>query len=175
MNAPIRELPWDPVAEAARSWEDHGWSDAAPGMAAITSVLRAYRLYQAKMDVILRRYGLNALRYEVLIIIYFSKRSALRLGVIADRLQINPPTITYCVRSLEEINLVVREPNPTDGRGTLAVLTDKGKKVVREATAVVNAEVFEAVSLSEAECGTLNMLLFKLRHELAAAPHPRDE
>jgi DNA-binding MarR family transcriptional regulator len=172
MSAPIRELPWDPVAEAARNWEEHGWTSAASGMSAITSVLRADRLYQAKMDQILRQYGLNALRYEVLILIFFSKRSALPLGVISDRLQINPPTITYCVRSLESSGLVARTPNPDDGRGIIAVLTLEGHKVVREATEVVNREVFERVALTAEECLQLNGLLFKLRHELAMERDP---
>ena len=29
-----RRLPFDPVAEARRQWVEHGWAEAAPGMAA---------------------------------------------------------------------------------------------------------------------------------------------
>lgn len=160
-------MPWDPVEAAARNWERHGWDEAAPGMAAITSILRAHRLYQAKVDGILKSYDLNASRYEVLIILLFSKRRALPLGVIGDRLQLNPPTITYIVSRLESTGLVRRAPNPADGRGTLARLTPKGRRTVLKATSIVNELVFEAVGLSDEEITHLNSLLFKLRHKLA--------
>ena len=49
-----RPLRFDPVLEARRQWEAHGWSDAAPGMAAITSTVRAYQIFLARVDRSLR-------------------------------------------------------------------------------------------------------------------------
>ena len=40
-------LPFDPVAEAQRQWSAHGWEHAAPGMAAVTSLMRAQQIVQA--------------------------------------------------------------------------------------------------------------------------------
>ena len=43
-------LPFDPIAEAERQWVAHGWPDAALGMAAVTSVMRAHQLMLASVD-----------------------------------------------------------------------------------------------------------------------------
>ena len=32
-------LPSDPIAEAHRQWQEHGWADAADGMAAVTAIV----------------------------------------------------------------------------------------------------------------------------------------
>ena len=37
-------LPVDPIAEAKRQWTAHGWTDAAAGMSAVTSIIRAQQL-----------------------------------------------------------------------------------------------------------------------------------
>jgi len=37
-------LATDPIAEAARQWVAHGWDQAAGGMAAITSLMRAHQI-----------------------------------------------------------------------------------------------------------------------------------
>jgi hypothetical protein len=47
-------LPFDPIAEARRRWEGEGWSDAAAGMAAVTSIMRAQQLLLRRIDEQLR-------------------------------------------------------------------------------------------------------------------------
>ena len=37
-------LAQDPIREAARNWERHGWGDVARPMAAITSIMRAQQI-----------------------------------------------------------------------------------------------------------------------------------
>src|SRR5690606_25362328 len=37
-------LAVDPIAEAKRQWLAHGWTDAAPGMTLVTSIMRAQQL-----------------------------------------------------------------------------------------------------------------------------------
>ena len=51
----------DPIAEARRQWEEHGWVDAAPGMAAVTSVMRAQQVFLAKVDERLAPFGLGVI------------------------------------------------------------------------------------------------------------------
>ena len=50
-------LPFDPIAEATRHWRDRGWTDAAPGMAAVTSIMRAQQIVQARVDAQLKPLG----------------------------------------------------------------------------------------------------------------------
>ncbi|MBN9202776.1 MAG: hypothetical protein J0H70_15730 [Microbacterium chocolatum] len=59
-------LPVDPIAEAKRQWVDHGWTDAAAGMSAVTSVIRAQQLMFARIDQTLKPFGLSFARYEML-------------------------------------------------------------------------------------------------------------
>ena len=51
-------------------------------------------------------------------------------------------SVTNVIDRLEAAGLVRREPNPRDGRGTLAVLTDDGRAVAEKATADLNAARF---------------------------------
>jgi DNA-binding MarR family transcriptional regulator len=165
-NWRVRELPWDPVAAAESNWVAHGWGRAAPGMAATTSVLRAYRRYQAAAERLLRPLHLNMSRYEVLMLLYFSRRATLPVGIIADRLQMSQGAVTNLVDRLENSAYVVRTPNPLDGRGRLASLTESGHEAAERATAIMNSELFEAIDLEVEEVRTLNVLLWKLRLSL---------
>ena len=46
----MNELPWDPIAEARQNWREHGWTEAADAMAAITSITRVHQLLMARID-----------------------------------------------------------------------------------------------------------------------------
>ena len=160
---PDRPLTFDPVAEAQRQWEAHGWGDAAPGMAAVTSVMRAQQVFLSRIDDLLATDGLTFARYEVLVLLSFSRAGALPLGKVGARLQVHPASVTNAVDRLEARGLVRRDPHPTDGRTTLATTTNEGRSVVGRATARLNAEVFSALGLDAAEANQLVVLLEKVR------------
>jgi DNA-binding MarR family transcriptional regulator len=153
----------DPIAEARRQWEEHGWHDAAPGMAAVTSIMRVEQLFLATVDEHLAPFGLTFARYELLQLLAFTRHGELPLGKLGARLQVHPTSITSAVNRLEAQRFVERHPHPTDGRTTLAVITDAGREVVTRATKLLNDEVFSTVPLSEKELGQLYRLLEKLR------------
>ena len=137
-----RPLPFDPIVEARRLWSEHGWTDAADGMAAVTSVMRAQQVMLARVDEVLRPFRLTFARYEMLMLLLFSRRGALPLSTVGSRLQVHPASVTNVVDRLEAQGLVRRTPHPTDRRATLAELTDRGRRVATEATAELNAKVF---------------------------------
>ena len=89
-NDVTRRLPFDPVAEARRQWEAQGWEDAAPGMAAVTSLMRAQQIVSARVEEVLRPYGLTFARYEVLMLLVLSRRGTLPMARIGERLQVHP-------------------------------------------------------------------------------------
>ena len=95
--AATQPLRFDPIAEARRQWEAHGWKDAAPGMAAVTSVVRAYQIYLARVDRSLKPFGLTFARYELLMLLLFSRRGSLPLNKLGSRLQVHPTSITNAV------------------------------------------------------------------------------
>ncbi len=160
-----RELPFDPIAQARTHWRDHGWGDAAQGMAIVTSIMRAQQVFAALVDDVLRPMRLTFSRYEVLMLLVFSRRGELPLGKIGERLQVHPASVTNAIDRLEAQGFVQRRPHATDGRTTLAAITPAGREIAEEATRVMNREVFTHVGLNERDADVLFEVLRTLRHE----------
>lgn len=160
MNEP---LPFDPIAEAARHWRERGWGQAAPGMAAVTSIMRAQQIVQGRVDAQLRPLGVTFARYEVLMLLWFSRSGALPMRVIGTRLQVHPTSVTNAVDRLEADGLVRRLPHPHDRRALLVEITEPGREVAAAATRRLNENVFADVGLSEAHQGALTGALEELR------------
>ena len=159
--------PFDPIAEAHRQWVAHGWGGpqgrVADGMAAITSLTRVQAIYQQRIDELLRPMGLTFARYEILMLLSFSRAGALPLAAIGRRLQVHPTSVTSAVDRLERQGFVEREDHPTDRRAKLATLTEDGRAVAKAATAVLNDEVFAVPGLDPADTRALIALLTKVR------------
>lgn len=154
-------LPFDPIERAAESWERR-WG-RSPAMAAVTSVMRAQQILLAELDDILKPYDLTFARYEALVLLTFSREGALPMRKMGERLMVHPTSVTNTIDRLERQGLVRREPNPADGRGTLAAITDRGRDVVERATADLMAADFGMDSLDEDQLGELFALLRRLR------------
>jgi DNA-binding MarR family transcriptional regulator len=135
-------LPRDPIAEARRNWERHGWADVAGPMAAVTAIMRTQQILLARIEAVLKPYGLTFARYELLALLSFARRGALPMNKASALLQVHPTSVTNAVDRLEKAALVARSPHPTDGRTTLIELTPEGRTVAKRATAALNAEVF---------------------------------
>jgi DNA-binding MarR family transcriptional regulator len=134
------ELPFDPIDRAARIWENR--FGPSPSMAAVTSIMRAQQILLAELDALLRPYQLTFARYEALVLLTFSRRGALPLRVIGERLMVHPTSVTNIISRLERQQMVIRRPNPADGRGTLAEITAEGRAVVERATRDLMAAEF---------------------------------
>lgn len=158
-----RPLPFDPIAEAARQWDAHGWSEATPGMAAVTSVFRAQQLFIARIDAVLRPMGLTFARYEMLRLLGFSRRGELPLGKIGDRLQVHPSSITNAADRLEESGLLERRRHPDDARTVLAVITPLGRDLCDRATEELNRRVFTDLGLDRESLRSLFRIIADLR------------
>jgi DNA-binding MarR family transcriptional regulator len=157
------EAGFDPIAEARRRWVDAGWGHAADGMALVTSLTRAQAIYQQRVDEALRPSGLTFARYELLMLLSFSRDGALPLRVVGSRLQVHPTSVTSAVDRLERDGLVVREDHPTDRRSKLARITEEGRAVAKAATAVLNEEVFAAPGIDPGDAAALVALLTQVR------------
>ncbi|MDN3935871.1 MarR family transcriptional regulator [Arthrobacter sp. YD4] len=139
MGAP---LPRDPIADARRNWERHGWSDVAAPMAAITAIMRTQQILLARIEAVLKPFGLTFARYELLALLSFARSGALPMNKASALLQVHPTSVTNAVDRLQEAGLVLRSPHPTDGRTTLIELTSGGRTLAKRATAALNGEVF---------------------------------
>ncbi len=159
-----RPLPFDPVAEARRNWESHGWP-GPDAMAAATAITRAHQIVLARIDAALRPFGLTFARYEALVLLAFSRNGSLPLGRMGERLQVHPASVTNAVDRLERAGFVVRVAHPTDGRARLAELTDAGREIVERASAVLGEIRFGVDGLGDDALERLGAELAVLRRD----------
>jgi DNA-binding MarR family transcriptional regulator len=155
------ELPFDPIDRAASIWEVR--FGPSPAMAAVTSIMRAQQILLGELDALLRPYELTFARYEALVLLTFSRRGALPLSVIGERLMVHPTSVTNTISRLERQAMVIRRPNPADGRGRLAEITEQGRAVVERATRDLMAAEFGLGGYGPGQLKEIFALLRKLR------------
>jgi len=163
MTSARSPLPVDPIEEAARQWREHGWGDAVDGMAAVTSLMRAQAIVLARVEEVLRPLSLTFARYELLMLLSFTRTGALPMAKAGARLQVHPTSVTNAAARLESAGLVTRRPHPEDGRAVLVEITPAGRALAAKATTRLNEEVFRAPGLSKAKLRTLVSVLRDLR------------
>ncbi|MDQ4040086.1 MAG: MarR family transcriptional regulator [Actinomycetota bacterium] len=157
-------LPFDPIERAGENWE-RIWGRAT-AMRAATSIFRVQQILLARFDEALRPYELTFARYEALVLLRFSRTGELPLKVIGSRLMVHPTSVTNTIERLAAAGLVDRHPNPADGRGVLASITESGRRTVERATADLMAVDFGLADISEER---LNQLFEALRDVRYAA------
>jgi DNA-binding MarR family transcriptional regulator len=159
-------LDFDPIDRAGELWE-RNWpgqeDDVYASMRAVTSIMRAQQILIAELDALLRPYGVTFSRYEALVLLSYSREGSLPLSKLGERLQVHATSVTNVIDRLEAAGLVHREPNPRDGRGTLAVITPDGREVVAKATAELNAARFGLAALATPDLTRVFDVLRQLR------------
>jgi DNA-binding MarR family transcriptional regulator len=158
-------LPFDPIEVATELWRANGWVDAAPGMAVVTSLMRAQAIVQARVDDVLRPLNLSFARYELLMLLYFTRAGCLPMTKAGARLQVHPASITNAATRLEAAGLVTRRPDPADGRGVLVQITDAGRSTATTATQLLNDKVFSQPCLTSPQMCALVSTLRELRRD----------
>ncbi|WP_186355713.1 MarR family transcriptional regulator [Streptomonospora sp. PA3] len=167
MGNPLN-LPFDPIERAHDNWTRR-WG-ANPSMAAVTSIMRAQQILIGQLDAALKPYELTFARYEALVLLTFSATGALPLGKIGERLMVHPTSVTNTIDRLERQGFVRRKPNPSDGRGTLAEITDSGREVVEQATRDLIAMDFGLDCYSDEEAWQIHSIFARLRVEFGDFP-----
>lgn len=103
--------------------------------------MRAWRLFLEvharvvnRLEVELREEtGMPLTWYDVLVQLSEAPDHRLRMQELARRVLISKSGLTRLVDRLCDAGYVVREPDPGDGRGTLAVMTAEGRGALRAA------------------------------------------
>ena len=88
------------------------------------------------------------------------------IGAIADRLALEPSTITPLAKRLEAAGLVTRIRNPADERQVRVRLTEAGKACWAE-SGCLGALVVERTGMTADRLAALNAEVAALRHALA--------
>jgi len=154
-------LPFDPIARAGELWERR-WG-RSPAMLAVTSIMRAQAILIAELDARLKPYELTFARYEALVLLTFSRVGALSLSKIGERLMVHPTSVTNTIDRLERQGYVRRRPNPRDGRGVLAEITESGREAVERATRDLMAAGFGLNAYGAEDLGEIFDVLRLLR------------
>ncbi|MFT3853433.1 MAG: MarR family transcriptional regulator [Ilumatobacteraceae bacterium] len=119
----------DPIEDSYERWIALGW----PGpdeMAAFMSVLRIHKLLVDRAHEVLAPSRLSIIEHACLVYLAMSEEERQPLSKIAERVMIGPGRCNYMINKLEAAGYLRREPHPSDGRTTLAVLTDEGRELV---------------------------------------------
>jgi len=162
------DLPFDPIERAGELWGER--FGPAEAMRAATSIMRAQQLLIARFDATLKPYGLTFARYEVLVLLHFSRSGSLPLSVIGRRLMVHPTSVTNSIDRLVADGLVERRPNPNDGRGVLAAITAAGRSVVAKATDDLMRDGFGLAAYDRDQLDELFRLLRVIRVDAGDFP-----
>ncbi len=157
-------LEFDPIDEAKRNWQQSGWP-SSNAMTAATSITRAHQIILGRINDALAPFGLNFSRFEALALLHFSRAGALPLGKMGARLQVHAASVTNTIDRLEREGLVQRESHPTDGRTTLAAITDDGRLLVEEASVALGEVSFGLEGLSDVDLKGIDDSLWSLRKQ----------
>lgn len=155
-------LEFDPIEEARRNWQVHEWGDGS-AMVAATSITRAHQILLAEINTALAPFDLTFSRFEVVALLFFSRRNELPMGKIGARLQVHPTSVTNLVNRLVQNGLVERVPHPTDRRTTLVRLTDAGARLAPKCAAALEEIDYGLTALSVAQLEALATTIADLR------------
>jgi DNA-binding MarR family transcriptional regulator len=93
-------------------------------VARVMNQVRVHSQLKAKAGVDIDRAG-AAVLYKLLV-----EGESPRLSDLAERLGIDSPAVTRKVQQLEHLGLVVRSPDPVDGRASRLLLTRDGRRTI---------------------------------------------
>ena len=158
-----KPLKFDPIDEARRQWVARGWPEAASGMAVVTSVFRAQRIYLSRIDEVLRPYDLSFSRLELLTLLSFTSTGSMPMSKMGVRLQVHPTSVTSTVDRLVTQGFVRRLAHRTDRRTTLAEIRPAGRRIVKRAIAALNEQVFSDPGMPPSDAEKLFAILRALR------------
>ena len=106
----------------------------AEELAAWRGMLRVHSALVKALDAeLLAAHELPLTSYEVLINLQAAPSRRRRMAELADGVLLSRSGMTRLVDRLEREGLLERDPCTDDGRGTYAVLTDKGESLLAEA------------------------------------------
>ncbi|MBD2258424.1 MarR family transcriptional regulator [Pseudanabaena sp. FACHB-2040] len=154
----------DPVDAILAQWQkERPDLDVSP-MGIVGRVGRLSKYLDRAIQETFSDFGLNAGEFDVLATLRRSGQPyQLSPTELFNTLMVSSGTMTHRIDRLEQADLVKRTPDPSDRRGTLIELTDKGFNLIEKAVEahVANEHRLLAV-LEDAERDALTQLLRKL-------------
>lgn len=156
-----RTLDFDPIERAGELWAERIGDNSAMRLA--TSIMRVQQLVLASLDAAVKTFGITFARYEVLVLLSFSRSGSLPLSKVGERLMVHPTSVTNLIDRLESQGMVARTIDASDRRRILASLTPEGKRVLKRATRALNDIDFAVGTLDASDQQKAYDLLRSLR------------
>ncbi|MBF6171648.1 MarR family winged helix-turn-helix transcriptional regulator [Nocardia blacklockiae] len=75
-----------------------------------------------------------------------NREGAMTPGALAAKERVQPPSMTRVIASLAELQLVERNPHPTDGRQIIVSLSDAGRALIQDENNAREAWMTEQLS-----------------------------
>lgn len=134
--AELRGEPVQPHPDDGTRWLDDAETEAWVALSAMVAAL------PEALDSRLRRdAGLSLVEYQVLSWLSMTRGRTARMTVLAEMAVVSQSRLSRVATRLEARGFLRRTPDPDDGRGTLAELTDAGRDAVEAAAAGHVAQV----------------------------------
>ena len=119
-------------------------ADDAAGRRAWAGLLQVHAALVPLLDRELQRAtGLPLAWYDVLLELNAAEGGRLRMGELGERVVLSRTRVSRLVEELSRSGLVVREADPEDRRSAFAVLTETGRRRLREAAPTYMAGIRE--------------------------------
>jgi DNA-binding MarR family transcriptional regulator len=123
------------------------------------------RAHRASIGALLARVGLHVGQEMVLLELW--RQDGLKVGELADRLGVEPPTATRMLRRMESCGFVERRSDPVDARSFRVHLTKKGRDLEKPVVRIwAEAEEKTLQGISPEERLILRRLLTQVQKNL---------
>ncbi|GAA5154580.1 MarR family transcriptional regulator [Nocardioides marinquilinus] len=148
------------------------WLDAEQQTAWRALVLGSTLLFDRLDDDLRRHHGVSLVEFEILVRLS-EREGQMRMAQLADSLAHSRSRVTHTIKRMEDAGLVKREHSVEDGRGVVAVMTDRGRLLLENvAPTHVNGVRDHLVDLVDpADYAALGRVMNAVADHLIAA-HP---
>jgi DNA-binding MarR family transcriptional regulator len=150
------------------------WLDPREDRAWRAFVHAHHRLVVRLNQLLLQDSGLTQADYEILAVLSADPAGHMPAQELCALLQWEKSRLSHQVRRLQEQGLIVREPNPADGRSTVICLLPAGHRAIQDAAPqhVQNVRRLFIDLLTPAELDMLAALHERVLRYLAEEPFP---
>ncbi|RFC62133.1 MarR family transcriptional regulator [Fulvimarina endophytica] len=129
------------------------------------------RLFRQKFEKAVIEAGLELTPGEIRALSHVARNEGSRQAVLAERMGVEPMTLSAYLDRLETRNLVQRSPDPKDRRAKVIHTTDKAAQIFADARPIA-LEVYQSITrgFSAEECAEVERLLSRLRENMTCEP-----
>jgi DNA-binding MarR family transcriptional regulator len=112
------------------------------------------KLMRESLNMRLQRNGFMVSSEQWILLVYLAKQDGITQQVLADHCGISKVSVLNLIKKLEKTQLIVRHPDPVDGRSNRVYLTAEGRDIQRSLIPLVREntqQLVQGVNLDDIE------------------------